>query len=552
MKSAEYWRKRSEQIAKRQYDKADQYEADLRREYDRAMQSIRRDIEVFYQRFAINNEISMAEARQLLSGNELKEFKMTLSEFRSKAKNNEDGRWTQELNNVYYKTRISRFEALLVQIKHQVEMLAENRQRGAQKLLGDIYEDTYYRTLFEIQKGNGLGISFAKVNAEGLETVLSTEFAGSNWSKRIWGDRDKLINELRTKLSQSFIRGDKVDKTVKDLMERMSVSRSNAERLVQTESAFFAGQATMAGYKASGIIRQYEILATLDGRTSQVCRGMDGRVFNLNEMQVGVNYPPFHTRCRTTVVPYFEDEINVGERIAKDEEGKTYYVRGDITYPEWKKNYVDESGLLMEPEGGFNRKYNPKASYYADLPGVSESVLEKVADFNRSIARQGYKESREIAVVLDSITGDELGRTTGTIDKVKFSQEMHKALLEAPANSVIVTHNHPRGTRINIKDIINLGKYPSISHLIAVGHDGGVSFVSTNGNTVDQIMLKEIMLQVARKVDADLQKSKQYGTMSITAKEEYWDNTVLKEIAKELGWTYVEEFEGARKQDRRF
>lgn len=345
MKSAEYWKQRSEQIAKRQYDKADQYEADLKREYDRAMRSIRRDIEVFYQRFAINNEISMAEARRILSGNELKEFKMTLSEFRSKAKSNEDGRWTQELNNVYFKTRISRFDALLIQIKHQVEMLAENHQRGAQKLLGDIYEDTYYRTLFEIQKGNGLGISFAKVNAEGLETVLSTEFAGSNWSKRIWGDRDKLINELRTKLSQSFIRGDSIDRTIRDVTERMNVSLSNAERLVQTESAFFAGQATMAGYKASGVVQKYEVLATLDSRTSQVCRGMDGKVFPLSEMEVSVNYPPFHSRCRTTTVAAFEDEIDVGERIARDQEEKTYYVPGDIKYEEWyKKNVVDTYG----------------------------------------------------------------------------------------------------------------------------------------------------------------------------------------------------------------
>jgi hypothetical protein len=155
MKPAEYWRRRSEAITQRQFDKADAYIAELRREYERAMRSIQRDIEVFYQRFAVNNEISMAEARKLLSGWELQEFRMTLEEFIRKAKDNADGRWTRELNNVYYKTRVSRLEALLVQIRQQVEMLAAGQQQGIKELLADVYEDTYYRTLYEIQRGTG-------------------------------------------------------------------------------------------------------------------------------------------------------------------------------------------------------------------------------------------------------------------------------------------------------------------------------------------------------------------------------------------------------------
>lgn len=340
MKSSEYWQNRSEQVANRQYKKADGYSASLGREYGRAMQGIQRDVEVFYQRYATNDEVSMSEARKLLTRTELKEFKMTLEEFTSKAKNNADGRWTKQLNAVYYKTRVSRYEALQLQIRQQVELMAGSKQQGTSGLLGDIYEDTYYRTLFELQTGTGLGTSFARINTEGLDKILSTEFAGSNWSKRIWGDRDKLTSELRTKLAQSFIRGDSSDRTIKDLAERMGVSHSNAERLVQTESAFFVGQATMDGYKASGVVDQYEILATLDNRTSRICRSMDGRRFRVSEQEVSVNYPPFHARCRTTTVPYFEDEIDVGERIARDEGGQTYFLSGDITYPQWKKKYA--------------------------------------------------------------------------------------------------------------------------------------------------------------------------------------------------------------------
>ncbi|MEM5817462.1 MAG: minor capsid protein [Desulfitobacterium hafniense] len=343
-KPAEYWKKRSEQIAQRQYKKADDYSAALRKEYSRAIFQIKKDMEVFYQRFADNNGVvDMAEARRQLNSKELEEFRWTLEDFTAKAKNNADGQWTKQLDNAYFRTRVSRLEALEMQINHHVEMLAGSKQQGVKGLLGDAYTDTYYRTLFELQKGTGIGASFARVDQQGLEVVLGTKLDGRNWSQRIWDDRSKLRQELHTKLSQSLIRGDSIDRTTQDLAKRMDVSYSNAYRLVQTETAFFVEQATFKSYEESGVVSKYEILATLDMRTSEICRAMDGKVFKVSEQEVGVNAPPFHVHCRTTTVPWFEDEEDVGERIARDPKtGKTYQVPGDMTYQEWYDKHVIE------------------------------------------------------------------------------------------------------------------------------------------------------------------------------------------------------------------
>ncbi|MDT2294853.1 hypothetical protein P7H15_21465 [Paenibacillus larvae] len=93
----------------------------------------------------------------------MKEFKMTLEEFTEKAKNNADHRWTKELNNVYYRTRISRLEALQIQLRHQIEILSEGTKRGTGGLLSDTYTDTYHRTLYEIQKGTALVLHLLKL-----------------------------------------------------------------------------------------------------------------------------------------------------------------------------------------------------------------------------------------------------------------------------------------------------------------------------------------------------------------------------------------------------
>lgn len=340
-RSQEYWRRRAEQIARRQFRTAEEYARELIREYRRAMASIQRDLEVFYRRFADNNGIvSLAEAQRLLDAGELEEFKMTLEEFIAKAKENADGRWTKVLDNVYIRTRVKRLEALQIQIQHHVEMLMGTRQQGMRELLTEVFTETYHRTLWEIHRGTGVATDFARITPRRLETVLKADFAGSNWSARIWADRDKLVRELRTTLVQGLIRGDPLDRMAKALAERMQVSLSNARRLVATETAFVVEQATLAGYRESGVVQEYEILATLDSRTSEICRQMDGKRFKLSEAEPGVTAPPFHPNCRTTIVPYFPDEDDPGERAARDARGRTITVPGDMTYEQWKKRFL--------------------------------------------------------------------------------------------------------------------------------------------------------------------------------------------------------------------
>lgn len=395
MKSAEYWRKRSEEIAQDQYRKTDDFTDKHLRQYDLTLLKIQQDIDAFYTRFALNNDTDLASARRLLTGRELNEFKMTLEEFTALAKDNADGRWTQILNNVYYKTRVSRLESLMIQVRQRVEMLKAGEQQGVRDLLGDVYEDTYYRNVFELQRGTGFGVTFAKLNEEGIDKALSTEWKGSNYSKRIWGDRDKLVDELRTKITQSFIRGDSSAQMIKDVSERMHVSRSNAKRLIETESSFITHQATAAGYSASGIVKQYEILATLDMRTSDICRDMDGKVFRLSEEEVSVTYPPFHAHCRTTVMPYFDDEIDAGERIARDETGQTYFVPGDLTYERWYNERV-------KPQNNPTFLSNVQNIYNSwdkqDVTGFAQNVLDEAGS---RLKVQRHKISAHGQCVLD-------------------------------------------------------------------------------------------------------------------------------------------------------
>ena len=312
-------------------------------EYEIAKLSIQKDIELFYARFAANNNVSLADAKRLLTSNRLKEFKMSLEEFRRKSIDNVDDVWTKQLNNVYYKTRVSRLEALQTQIQAKISEIASSSLQSGTRLLRNIYKDTYYRNMYEIHKGLGIGVNFAKLDNNTIDKVMNESWHGGNYSSRIWSDKEKLAAELQVNLTQAFIRGDSIDKTINMVAERMNVARNRAVTLVSTESAYITSKATFNSYSASGVVKQYEILATLDLRTSEICRSLDGKVFNVSEKLIGLNAPPFHPRCRTTVVAHFDDiEDSFGERIARDPNtGKNYNVSSDTTYKEWYEKYVD-------------------------------------------------------------------------------------------------------------------------------------------------------------------------------------------------------------------
>lgn len=437
MRTDAYWSQRMEMLNEAQLQKGEEYIRSMQREYDKAMTSIQRDIDVFYQRFAENNRVNLAAARQMLSAGQLQEFKWTVEEYIQRGRENAiDQRWMRQLENASIKVRVSRLEALQTQMQQHVEVLHSNRQAGSQRLLGGIYQDNYYRSIFEVQKGTGIGSSFSKLDTAQIEKVLSAPWApdGSNFTSRIWKDKQKLLAELKTTLTQSLIRGDPSDRVIRDFAQRMDVSQSAARRLILTESAYFAGQSRLDSYKEMSV-EKYKYTATLDTRTSNACRHMDGQVILVAEAQPGENYPPLHGHCRSTTIPYFED--NVKERAARDRNGDVYAVDGNMTYKEWHEKHVGKEALLPSqadvqdspPTGGAD-----SVKLVEQLPATA-SLEEKVRQLKRyeEVIRN---EPIEHAYILSE--SGEVYHTSGTSREVNIAAVGADKLKDS-----IVTHNHP-------------------------------------------------------------------------------------------------------------
>ena len=341
MKHKDYWKKRFEQLEEAQNNKSIKYYLELEKQYKLAMNSIEKDILAWYNRFAESEGISLLEAKKLLNTRELEEFKWSVEEYIKYGKENAiNQKWMKELENASARVHITRLEALKLQIQQQVEVLYGNELDGIDKLMRDIYTSGYYHTAFNVQQGVNVGWSLMSLDTNRINKIISKPWAtdGLNFSERIWGKyRPTLVNELHTKLTQSIIRGENPKNLVNDFAKRFNVSKSQAKNLIMTESAFFASASRKDCFSDLDV-EKYEIIATLDLRTSNICRELDGKIFDMKDYQVGITAPPFHCRCRTTTAPWFEDEE--GYRAARGEDGKTYYVPSSMKYNEWYEKYV--------------------------------------------------------------------------------------------------------------------------------------------------------------------------------------------------------------------
>lgn len=358
MKNSEYWKLRFEQLEQAQNGQGAAAFAEIEKQYKEAQKQIEGQIARWYQRFADNNGITLAQARQYLKGAALKEFQWDVQDYIKYGQDNAlMGGWMKELENASAKYHISKLEALKIQTQHSLEVMFSKQMGTVTGAMGDIFESGYYHTAYELQKGFNIGWDIAGLDQSQIEKVLSKPWAvdGKNFSERIWTNKEKLISELHGELTQNIMLGADPQKAIDSLAKKMNTSKQNAGRLIMTEEAYFSSAAQRDCFNELDV-EQYEIVATLDSHTSDICRNLDGKHFPMKDFQAGVTAPPFHVYCRSTTVPYFDEDFgDIGERAARDEEtGKTYYIPDDMNYEEWKQAFVDggdKSGFDVVDDG---------------------------------------------------------------------------------------------------------------------------------------------------------------------------------------------------------
>ncbi|SUB74395.1 NAD(+)--arginine ADP-ribosyltransferase EFV [Peptoniphilus indolicus] len=337
------WEKRIEKLNENVFRESEEYVKGIRKIYDFEVNKIQDKIYNHLTKLqAEAGGISLFEAKKMLNDKELSLFKMDMDEFMKKSKGSITPEIERELDIISHRVRISRLQAMELELKKTVANLMSKEDKGLFNHLGKTYEKRYYNELYELHRIVGYS-NFQSIDKGTLKTILKTPWTsdGNEFSNRIWERGNKLVNSLKDNLTRDIIRGTSPDESIKNIAKEFETSKYSAARLVMTETAAINSKAVQDSYKKLGV-EKYEIIATLDLKTSQICRDMDGRVFEYKDYKIGITAPPFHPNCRTTTVPYFDDIDDETRMIRNPETGKSERIE-KLSYGEWYEKYVDVS-----------------------------------------------------------------------------------------------------------------------------------------------------------------------------------------------------------------
>ncbi len=380
----DYWETRQAEMYQAGEMRVNQYFARLEKAFNQTKRELQKTIEAFYFRYAKENGLSYAEAQKRLDKEELGELK----DFIALAMQN-IGKYNQTVNNMSIKARITRYQALEAEVDAILRQLyAVDYEAMAEETMREVYEESYYRTWYNIDQYRGFHAAFSKVEPRTVEALLEYPFNGANFSSRLWKQKDHLQTQLMESLTTMMIQGRHPSTLAKDFAKKMQSKKFDAYRLLHTESSFLMSEATHAGYKEDGV-EKYQILATLDSKTCGVCGDLDGDVHEVDKAVVGVNMPPFHPLCRCTDTPYREgvDHSSL-TRTARDADGNYIDVPADMTYKEWRKKFIEkasDSGI-METEGE-TLKMNLQFFAESDIKNQESASLKRaIRKYEKRIA----------------------------------------------------------------------------------------------------------------------------------------------------------------------
>lgn len=379
-KPQNYWERRSTELMLRLEKGTENTINSLIQAYEQATKDINKEITKIFNNFAKDTGLKRETLLKMLNSRETKTHYKNLLQVINNNITDENikKKLLAKYNAPAYSYRISRYEAMQQNIDIELKKLANIEQQITEIRYVDTIKEAYYHNIYDIQKGTGLDLRFAQMDNRTIQMMLTENWVNKgNFSKRIWNNNEKLENYLRTQFTADTMSGKSISKISKELSEYMNVGLYMATRLVRTETNYFANQAELLSMQECGI-EKYVYMATLDNITCERCAELDGKKFYVKDAKKGINCPPMHSNDRCGIVLYFDEEELEGlQRRARDENGKSILVPQNMTYQEWKEQYVDNNLKTKTNNGIIKHEINNEVKVVQYIGKLDKEKLGK-------------------------------------------------------------------------------------------------------------------------------------------------------------------------------
>lgn len=365
MANAEYWKNRQAQMMYEQMESAEDVSKELADLYAKASRELNYRAQNIFEKYRDKWSLTDEEAKQLLNimngKSDIESLQQALAQLPGSEGKDE---LLKQLESPAYRARIERVQNLQDEIDNLMARTYNQEKKITTNHYVDMGTQAYYNQIYAIQNQVGFQFSFSAVDPVMFDKVLQSKWSGKNYSQSIWGNTQDLAADLKEQLMIEMLTGKRLDEVAKEINQKFAVGSYKARRIVRTESNFLSGQMQLNAYEDCDA-EYYEFVATLDLRTSEICRSLDGQKFKVSEAQVGVNMNPMHPFCRSTTIISLDGPETEGlKRRARDPvTGENKLVPANQNYNEWYKQNVENNPKAQAAEKMIKNKSSDQKQY---------------------------------------------------------------------------------------------------------------------------------------------------------------------------------------------
>lgn len=205
----------------------------------------------------------------------------------------------------------ARLKAMLADIRRMRAQTAIALQKQVEEGSEELAQSEAAWEVSAIESTSPVLLNLNSVSVATVKAVAGSPINGVPLAGWIGQMAQADVTRIEQAVRLGVLQGETKDQIVKRVMAAAELTRQNASTIVRTAANHISNAAAQSVWDANAdILDGVRWSATLDGRTSPVCRSRDGEVYPLDKGP----RPPAHPNCRSRMVPVVKGERIVGER----------------------------------------------------------------------------------------------------------------------------------------------------------------------------------------------------------------------------------------------
>lgn len=357
-------------------------------------------------------------------------------------------------------------------LKKQISSILDNMQveefKTVSEYLNKCYEEGFLGTMYDLH-GQGIPLIFPLDQEAMVRAVQLDSKINKGLYKRLGEDVDLLKRKITAQVSRGIATGMSFEQVAQQLAGYTNIGFNNAVRIARTEGHRIQVQSGMdACYKAkekgADVVKQWD--STLDSNTRESHQKVDGEIRELDEkFSNGLMFPGDPSggaaevvNCRCALLQRAKWALDEQELATLKERADYYGLDKTDNFIKFKMKYMN---AVKELQGNGKIKVNITKTAIdkvkiIELDGYTQDEMAKLQKYHRELLEKAMDEnnSDEVAKIFSTSFGKDitiLGDETGV--SINASIDARAFMLKASESSVVMIHNHPKGTSFSYSDI---------------------------------------------------------------------------------------------------